>query len=246
MTIITPKLKFETASVDQIIDILNGFVEGDKRGWIFSAYPDLKEKLNGKLRSKREKIIYTFFKDIEKKANLEKKSREFQKSWDVINDKIMRALSNVVEIEWPENCKIIVGRVTVNPICPRYLEFRTFDINYKFDESKMKPVSIHELLHFIYFEKWKDTFPNANKREFDSPYLAWKLSEIVPKSILSDARIQRIYRNEPRVYDKFYDIKIKGKGMLDYFQEIYDGRRNFADFLRKSWAFANKYKEKIR
>ena len=245
MTIITPKLEFETASVEQIIDVLNGFLEGDKKGWIFSAYPELRGKLEGKPKSKREEVIYDFFKNIEKKADLEKKSREFQRSWDDINDKIMKALSNIVEIEWPDNCKIITGRVTVNPVCPRYLDFRTFDVNYQFDANKMRPVSIHELLHFIYFGKWKETFPRAKRREFDNPYLVWKLSEIVPKAILSDKRIQRVYKNEPQVYNKFYDIKIKDRAMLDYFQEIYEDRKDFADFLRKSWAFANKHKDKM-
>jgi hypothetical protein len=64
-------------------------------------------------------------------------------------------------------------------------------------------VALHEILHFIWFEKWKEIFPEHNKKEFESPHLAWKLSEMVPLAILSDSRIQNIFRHKPPVYNEW-------------------------------------------
>lgn len=63
--------------------------------------------------------------------------------------------------------------------------------------GKMKAVSLHEILHFIYFEKWKQIFPQTNEKEFECPGLVWELSEMVPPIVLSDERMQKIFRHNP-------------------------------------------------
>ena len=109
----------------------------------------------------------------------------------------------------------------------------------------MKTTALHEILHFIWFEKWKVVFPKYEKSEFNSPHLIWKLSEMVPLAILSDSRIQNIFKHEPSVYNEWKSKQIDGKSLLEHLQDIYNKRESFEDFMKKSWEFVKKNKEEI-
>jgi hypothetical protein len=195
---------------------------------------------------KRKKIANKFFADVQikEKKELKKAVNKFKKGWNKINDRIMNTLSEVVEMDWPENARIIISKASLNPICPRYIKKRTFDVYYKASSYRMKEVAIHEILHFIYFEKWKEAFPKTKEKHFDAPYMVWQLSEMVPPVILSDKRVQKVFKHKPLAYKEYELIKIKNRPLLSYIQEFYNKRKNFKDFLKKSYAFVRKH-EKI-
>ena len=50
---------------------------------------------------------------------------------------------------------------------------------------------MHELCHFLFFEKCKEIFPNWKYEDFDSPSILWYLSEIVVDPILNSNDIQK-------------------------------------------------------
>ena len=110
-----------------------------------------------KIRKKQKEVEYRFFTEVFKKERieLEKRAKIFQIEWNKINDDVMLVLSKVVEQEWSDKDRKIFARISLNPICPRYIKQRTFDLFYKQKPQYMKSVAIHEILHFIYFEKWK-------------------------------------------------------------------------------------------
>jgi len=157
----------------------------------------------------------------------------------------MKVLSEVVEQDWPDRDKKILARISLNPICPRYIKQRTFDLFYKSKLEYMKSVAIHEILHFIYFEKWKKVFPKTPKKEFDAPYLIWQLSEMVPKIILNDKQVQNVFRYRFSSYKEYENFKLNGKPLLSYLQSFYENKKDFADFLKKSWKFVKQYEDKI-
>jgi len=180
-----------------------------------------------------------------KLPELEKISKNFQKEWDKDGEKLLTALSDIVEKEWPEDSKVLKAWISLNPICPRFLDQRAFDIYWKFSLDKMKTIALHEILHFIWFEKWKEIFPNYDKKEFESPHLVWKLSEMVPLAVLSDNSIQEIFKHEPSVYNEWKSKQINGKPLLDHLQTIYDDKKSFEDFVKKSWEFVREHEKEI-
>ena len=102
---------------------------------------------------------------------------------------------------------------------------------------------MHEISHFIFFEKLKEVYPKINPDEFEYPNLIWKMSEIMPGIILQDKKIQEIFQNRKlSVYDNIEKIKIKDRLILNILQDFYDKRKNFEDFIKKSYDFikANK------
>ena len=249
-----PKVKFEVASIKHLMPPINHFLNPKKGAWdwskhILDKYPSLDKKLKKiKKPSERKKMAHDFFEDfiLKNKNLLEKKAEEFNKEWSKLNDDFMKAISEALEIDWPKKDKEIRAFISPNPICPRYLKQRIFDVYYLSSLDWMKAVTVHEILHFIYFEKWKKVFPKTNEKHFEIPHLVWKLSEIVPKAILSDERVQKIFKHNPTVYDEYHELKINGKPLLDYIDEFYFKRKNFKDFLKKSWVFVNKHKSSLK
>jgi hypothetical protein len=247
-----PKVKFEVASVRHIMLPINDFLNPEE-GWdwsrhILDNYPELDKLLkNVKGRSQRGKIAEDFFEKFVRanKNLLEKKASRFQQEWNKINNRYMVALSEVLEIRWKKTDKEIRAFVSPNPICPRYIKKRIFDVYYLSSKEWMKSVAAHEILHFLYFEKWKKIFPKTPERHFDAPHLEWQLSEMVPLSILSDKRLQKILPHKPKVYTEYQALKIKGKPLLDHIAEFYEQSEDFEDFLRKSWNFVKENKKAI-
>jgi len=248
-----PKVEFNPAPFEHVIGPIDLFLNPQKGRWdwspkILSRYPVLNANLeNTQEISKRKRITHKFFRKfiLENKNLMKKKTLLFQKEWDKINNSYMKTLSFIVEIDWSEKDKKMLAFVSPNSICPRNIKERWFDVFFSSSVEHMKGTAIHEILHFLYFEKWKQVFPETSEKEFNSPYLVWKLSEMVPPVILSDKKIQKIFLHTPGVYQEYKKLKIKGKPLLDYIQKFYSNRRNFEDFLKKSWIFVKKHEKEI-
>ncbi len=245
-----PKVKFTTASIDDILNVMMELINSDgiiSAERIFNKYPTLKERLsNLKSKDKKEAVRKFFKKQEEKNKKVFETVREdFEKEWNKINDDIMIALEKVHEIKWSNKFNEFTARVNSNPICPRYLNKNTFDIYFAIHNDLMKRIIVHEISHFIFFEKWKQIFPEADAREFETPHLIWKFSEMVPYVILNDERIQEVFPHEPPVYDVWKKLEINNKPILKKLEEIYKKRKNFEDFIKNSWKFIQENKDKI-
>ena len=249
-----PKVQFCIAPKNETLSLLNYFLNPPKDSFdwsniIFEFYPALKKRLEiAKDKKDRRKITAGFFSDVydQEKQVLLSNAELFQEEWNKINDRVMKALSDVVELAWPSDFKMFTARVSLNPICPRFIKKRVFDVFYRRTIRQMQAVSIHELLHFIYFERWKTVFPDTKEREFDTPYLVWHLSEMVPGIILNDPRIRGIVKNwKYHSYKEYEAIKINGISMLSRLQDLYDDRTSFATFLQEAWKFVQKNEKLI-
>lgn len=250
---VIPKVKFEVGALDDYFKIFREFfaIESGEMDWsevVYQCYPGLKEGLiKIKNKKERQEFEYQFFAQVfrDKERQIYEKTELFQQEWDVINNKIMLVLADMVEHDWSLKDEKIIARVTLNPICPRYINERMFDVFYGMDVDTMKSISIHELLHFIYFEKWKEVFPGTDVREFESPYLIWKLSEMMTGVILNDTRLQKVFKHEFRTYDEFENLQLGDQSLITMIDEIYHERDDFADFLHKSWSLVKENEKEL-
>lgn len=246
-----PEIEFQTIKIEKELPILYHFLKKYRRHWdwseiVYKHYPELKNKIKDIPEGKeRRKTAYCFFQNFYENnlKIIEQKTILFQKEWNKVNNRIMKALSEVTECEW--NDKEIEAKVSLNPICPRFIKEREFNIFYKQTIENMKDTCTHESLHFLYFDKWKKVFPKMKEKEMNSPYLVWHLSEMVPGIILNDEKIQKNFKHKFRSYREYENLKINNKPILESIQEIYDNREDFEDFLKKSWKFVNKNKKEI-
>lgn len=165
---------------------------------------------------------------------------KFQRKWDKNGDKYLKILSDHFEINCPKNKKSIKTYVSIVPINPRNLDKWSFTIRYEDTEQRMMRTAIHEILHFLYFENWKEVFPKAERQTYDSPHLAWKLSEILAPIIMNhNPKIQKIVKDYSPGYKEFQNLKIGNEKLISYFETLYEKHLkkegDFADFLKISW-----------
>jgi len=256
-----PKVKFQLPTTKSEAEMLFAFCYDNKlvglnwSGIVYKNHPKLKEILDGVTDKKEFYNMCYEYADAFIKENqnlLQETVINFEKSWNEEGGKVLISLSKDFEIDYPSGITEIIANVSINPICPRYLDSWSFNVFYKFPFDLMKGTCIHEIIHFIYFQKWLEIFPGSDKKTFDAPYSEWKLSEILAPSIMNNNKIIQDFVKSDRLSDVYPDwqsIKINNRKLVDYFGDIYaeheKGKISFTDFLKKSWDEYNKYKSII-
>lgn len=247
-----PKVKFIDAPLSKEFDWMYVFLFENEWDWgkyIIKKHPKIKEIFL--LRTEVEKVIflkkYVIRFNKENRELIEINKANYQKEWEKIAEEFFNILSEIMQINWPENRKNIKAMMSLNPICPRFLKNWSFFIFYNYKKiSDAIEVIMHESCHFLYFEKWKESFPRCNTRSFESPYLEWHLSEILAPIILNDSRIQKILKQKASFYNEHKKIKIEGKTVPKYFTILYNKSQkkdNFAEFLKEAYKMIKRNKE---
>lgn len=145
----------------------------------------------------------------------EEKLRAFQNNWDLINDDIMHDLSIRLNINWPEDCKKIKARLGIMSSCPRYINLRMFDSDINSDFNTMREIAIHELCHFLFFEKWKEIFGDYNEEHYNYPHIIWYLSEAIIDPLLNNKMFKKYTDVEIKSYPSFYNTIIDNENIID-------------------------------
>ncbi|MDU6976081.1 MAG: hypothetical protein E6370_17585, partial [Clostridiales bacterium] len=136
---------------------------------------------------------------------------------------------------------------TFNPVCPRYLENNTFDVFYLNSEKGALGLSIHEIIHFVWFHVWNNYFHDSYD-EYELPHLKWILSEMVVEPIMRDERLRAInpyFDGGGCVYPYFYTLKIENRPILDILYEMYQSM-SMVEFMKKSYELCLEYEALIR
>jgi len=236
-----PKVKFTDIPLSKEVDWMHGFLFQNEWGWgryIIKKHPKIKKIFSFKTEKEQVKFLKNYIIQFKKdNQKLIKKNKvKYQTEWRKIEKNFFILLSEIMQIDWPKNRKTIKAMISVNPICPRFLNDWSFSIffNYKKISHAMEVV-MHECCHFLYFEKWKKMHPKMNRRKFEAPYLEWHLSEIIAPIILNDRRVKNLLRQKAFFYEEHEKIKINNKKVPQYFTELYKQNNNFEQFLDKSY-----------
>lgn len=238
-----PKVEFQQLNIDENLENLVWYADPKNSinsplnfyDFVVRLFPNLKNKITEGMSS--EEIYIIIEKNVrpilENMANNSNNIEKYQQIWDKVNDNIMIDLENKLHIKWPENTKIIC-RVGLLPVCPRDIEGRTFDINYGIDKDKLIAVGIHELCHFLYFEKWKEIYPNYNSEEFDTPHIAWYLSEAMIDPLINNKTFKKYTNDDLLAYSIFYDTYLNNKSIIAILRE-YVNKYSINDAIKKGY-----------
>lgn len=251
-----PKVKFKSPTVNREAEMLVYFCRPRKTGWdwsdvIYRNHPELEKMLKGKKSNKFYDSTYKYADDFIKKnkKELNIKVKKYQKEWDKINDRYLKILCKHFETTCPKDIKNMTAYVSIIPIFPRFLDEWGFNVSFQNPKS-MTPISMHEILHFLYFKKWMEVFPKTKRKELDSPYLAWRLSEILCPIILNNHKdIQKLFKHKHGHYSEFQKINIGEKTMIGHFEDLYkehlSKQQSFEEFLKICWSEALRHKKII-
>ena len=145
----------------------------------------------------------------------------FSRYWKDIECDVFRILYDIFE------CKKIykndiIAEFSINSVCPRYLDKWSFDINYRKSIEEMVITCIHEIIHFVWFEKWAELFENTSKEEYNAPNATWLLSEIVIDAIIKETELKKYCSEKQPAYKHFYDIQIDDVNVMAYFRNLFN------------------------
>lgn len=122
----------------------------------------------------------------------------------LLNDNVdtLAKLAEVVSIKLDYSWDGI-SEFTINPcsfpICPRFIETSSFMVTYFFDKNSIIGVCAHEMTHFLYFKKLKDSLPDE-VIDTECPSKDWLLSEIFVQFITNSKEIQKITNFKDSLY----------------------------------------------
>lgn len=210
------------------VDILRSKPFGERKTYLTNVLSDVYTELEPELN--RKVLLY---------------NEHFRKYESQIND----ALSDAFEIDVNAVFNDLVGNICLNPVSPRFLRERCFDVFCKNSERGALGVSLHEAIHYIWFYVWNHTFGDSYD-EYEQPSIKWILSEMVVESIMRDERLSSVNPYFPRdhggcVYDYFQDMIVDGKYILDTLEELYQKNR-IRDFMAKSHEYCLDHEKEIR
>ena len=215
-------------------------------------YPQIKKEtlLNLTFDEKKNYIteeLRNVWKDSldELNGKVELYNQHFRKYQSQIED----ALSDAFAIDARLIFNDLTGNISLNPISPRFLQERYFDLFYKNSERGALGMSLHEIIHYMWFHVWNSHFGD-NFSEYETPSLKWILSEMVVESIMDDERLSSINPYYPRenggcVYPYFQDMIINGTPILDTLRELF--KQNYiTDYMEKSYQYCQEHESAIR
>ncbi len=251
-----PKVKFIDISLATEVDWLHGFLFQNKWGWgkyIIKKHPKIKQVFS--LKNEQEQINFLKQYAVQFRKNdlktIKKNKKRYKKEWEKIEKDFFELLSKIMEINWPKSRKTIKAMISLNPICPRFLNDWSFSIFYNYKKiPRAIEVIMHECCHFLYFEKWKKLYPKMDRKKFESPHIEWHLSEILAPVILNDARIQKLLKKEADFYKEYQNLIINKTKVPKYFSLLYekyqDKQFDFASFLKMVYSKIKKNKHIFR
>lgn len=212
---------------------INFEISKEKDEGVCINYPDgLPLKINGKTN------IIKYVEDVYKQrlTDIQASRQVLQTEWGKVHAEVMKRLSEIMNISWLN--RNIIGFMTLSEICPRYLNDWSFFVGAFLNVEAQKGICLHEITHFLFFEKWKQVFEDFNEKEFNKPGLAWNLSEILVEPIDEDAILKKLVPDTAKAYERYYKTKIKegSENLMEHFRKIYlDHNSDFAELLKVSY-----------
>ena len=157
-----------------------------------------------------KEIVYKKIEEVVTKEynyylkRIKSETKRYNDIWEKYNDKYLTSLSDYLEVDLPQ-IDVIQGKVGLIPVFPRYLDEFSFSVSTGLDDWFLIKSSAHETLHFVWFEKWKQIHPEIPRRQYDSPYISWKYSEMVTDPILNNKPFSDMFGDVfiERGYDSF-------------------------------------------
>lgn len=244
-----PKIVFRKMTKKENIEIVKWafFANNDSLNiyeYTIQCFPDLKsvdknKETKEEIYNKIEKIVSRDYIKWEKRiiSNVE----HYNNLWSKYNNLYFNTLCNYLNIEWPEDKEVIDASIGIIPVFPRYLDSFSFCLSTNIEDWKVIETSAHEVLHFAWFEKWKQLYPTCPRKKFDSPYDVWKYSEMVVDPILNSPEFKQIFDDlfEERAYPSFYALEFNGENIMQKLKEIYNQNITIEEKINLGFEYVN-------
>lgn len=195
-----PKVKFKlNKGLDkkiafEFINVKHGGIDFS-RG-IINVHPKLKNLKKIKNNTKKKKLINDYFNLFYKKHTnyLKNQIFKFNKEWKKIENKFIKEVNTIFKnYSWPKGKH--TGYLSIIDCNPRFLKDKTFQVFY-FHPQGVVYVTMHELLHFIFYDYAIKKYPIFFKKLDTESEVFWDLAEIFNVIILSLSEFKKLHQQK--------------------------------------------------
>lgn len=179
---------------------------------------------------------------IEKELDISRKIIQLQESFDTIQKELISNLLDTFELRWPKEYESFTCYIGCISSFPRNVITKEFFVSYEKDIDMLMMASIHEINHFILFEKWKQMHGYAQENEPLYPDTLWFLEEMAVDPTLNIPCIQNVAPYPQKAYEQFYDRMIDGISAENHIINMFINRTSIENFLNTAYGFIDKNK----
>lgn len=245
-----PKIVFSPMSLEENIEAIKwSFYEDlSLRNYTIQYFPELAIINSNTSETEVNRLIETIVTKeyIKCEKKIVDETKRYNNIWGNINDKYFEILTDFLGESFPENVKQINASVGLIPICPRDLDSFSFLIQTDMEDSTLIKTAAHEVLHFLWFLKWKSMYPKTPRSYFDSPYIEWKYSEMVTDPILNNKPFSDLFEFNEKGYDTFYELYDGSELVMDKLKNIYASNCSIEEKIRKGFTYITNYFNKSK
>lgn len=236
-------------SIDSILLFQTEETGGWWRNALYQFYPKLDrewmERASGPEREARlREALSGVYEQLA--PELAEKTAAYQLHWNENRREVEGSLGDIFQIPLAGRYQDIRGSITLNPICPRFLAERRFDVFYRNSPPGALGMALHEIVHFLWFDRWNALF-HDDPAEYESSHLKWVFSEMAVYPILGDPRLaaRDPYYPDSCVYDYFYTMTVEGRPVLDTMTELFVAG-NIDQFMMDGYRYCREHEAEIR
>ena len=160
---------------------------------------------------------------------------DYQQYFDVSSKSFLSFLSQVLDCDWPDSMKVISVYVG---ILPAHFGISETSSIYLCSSSMGEVFSnlIHELTHFLYFQKWRLLHRFSKPSTFLYPGTIWEYSEMVIDPILNRAAIKGLFYDIPGMHYAAESFCYDHKHSLVMFElQTLFPKENIDDAIKKGY-----------
>jgi len=192
-----------------------------------------------------EKELTGFYSSVQ--SELELKAEGFNKYWMEKSEAITEIFSETFGIDCRKILNDMTAEISLNPICPRFLEQNSFTVFYGDTPQEFLETALHEIIHFVWFHIWQKHFADDTD-EYNAPHLKWLLSEMVVDTFVNNSKIGQLFSEQARtktVYNYFYTMTVGGQPILKALSDMYDDTKKIERFMELAYEYCQSNENEI-
>ena len=219
------------------------FAEG-----VYELYPCLKGKINNWMTTEQiyEVVEPVVLRELRfRQEELERRVEQLQQEFAKFHHRLMQEMIQIFEFHWPEQEKEFICYVGYLPRCPRNCVTKEFFVSSSMNIETNLKAAIHEMNHFIFYEKWMQMHGFAVGTEPMHPEPLWFLEELIVDPILNEPELQRIAPIPQKAYEQFYTEQIEEKIIMDQIKDLYQDKTSMAQFLEQGHEYLKRHQNEI-
>lgn len=235
-------IEFNTQSIAELL--YHDFSEKNKtlpfKKRVFHAFPQLASIINNQMTNQEiyDVVKRMMYKEYEKNADeMEERRVELLSKLEVFQSAIIPKMLDLFEVDWPKEQQDITCYLGLYAVFPRNVLTKEYWIHYKTAEDVIMRASVHEINHFILFEKWKAMHGYTLQEEPSYPDVLWFLEEMAVDPTLNTKEMQEVAPYPQKAYQIFYDNTLNDIPIEEYIIKLFKERNNMADFLDRAYKF---------